>query len=293
MPGTDRQTVQVTRRIAVATWSNPDYRDPEARLVADELGRRGHDAVVVPWDSGLDWTAFDLVAIRSTWDYFERLGEFLDWAELVDAASSIVNPLNVIRWNCHKGYLGELAAAGVPVLPSLAVPQGAHDAAERLAASGWDDVVLKPAVDGGARLALKTRASAPEAAAHLARLVGAGDAIVQPYAPSVELGETSLFFFGGEYSHAVRKVPRSGDYRVQALHGGSEERHDATVAELEVAAAAMALAPGQLTYARADFIDVEGGPTLMELELIEPDLFLRMSPDALHHYADALEAALP
>ena len=282
--------------IAIATWSSSEYVDPEAVLVADELRRRGHDAAVVHWDAALDWAGFDLVVVRSTWDYFERLHDFLHWAQQVDAASRIVNPLTVIRWNCHKGYLAELAAAGVPVLPSLPVGQGAPDAMaalEQVAADGWDHVVLKPAVDGGARLALKTRASAPEAVEHLARLVAAGDAIVQPYAPSVELGETSLFFFGGLFSHAVRKVPKPGDSRVRALHGGSEEWHEPSGAELEVARAAMDLAPGELTYARADFIDVDGRPTLMELELIEPDLFLRMSPDALHHYVDALEVALP
>ena len=123
--------------------------------------------------------------------------------------------------------------------------------------------------------------------AHLLALVAAGDTIVQPYAPGVESGEVSLFFFGGELSHAVRKVPKPGDYRVQALHGGSEEVHEATEAELDVARLAMGLAPDTLVYARIDLIDVQGQPTLMELELVEPDLFLRMAPGAVVRFAVA------
>lgn len=281
------------RRIAVCTWSNPDYVDPEAAQVADELARRGHDAQVVHWDAGGDWAAYDLVVVRSTWDYFDRLEEFLGWVDHVDSVTRIVNSPKVIRWNSHKGYLAELAARGIPVLPALALDHGAPDPVGQLRGTGWDEVVVKPAVDGGAFKALRGLAASDEVAAHVTDLVGRGDTIVQPYAASVELGETSLFFFGGELSHAVRKVPKPGDYRVQALHGGAELEHVPTSGEVEVSRAAMALAPDELVYARADFIDVDGQPTLMELELIEPDLFLRMDEGALGRYADALEAALP
>ncbi|NNM45310.1 hypothetical protein [Knoellia koreensis] len=280
------------RRIALCTWSNHDYVDPEAEQVADELVRRGHDAQVVHWDAGGDWAAYDLVVVRSTWDYFDRLEEFLGWVDRVDSVTRIVNSPKVIRWNSHKGYLAELAARGIPVLPSLALDHGAPDPVGQLRGTGWDEVVVKPAVDGGAFKALRGLAASDEVAAHVTDLVRRGDTIVQPYAASVELGETSLFFFGGELSHAVRKVPKPGDYRVQALHGGAELEHLPTSGEVEVARAAMALAPDELVYARADFIDVDGQPTLMELELIEPDLFLRMDEGALGRYADALESAL-
>jgi glutathione synthase/RimK-type ligase-like ATP-grasp enzyme len=140
--------------------------------------------------------------------------------------------------------------------------------------------------------ALKAAASSPEAGAHLVDLVATADTIVQPYASGVEAGEVSLFFFGGELSHAVRKVPKPGDYRVQALHGGSEEHHEASVAELDVARRAMGLAPDALVYARVDLIDVDGQPTLMELELIEPDLFLRMAPGSVTRFAAAVASEL-
>lgn len=261
-------------------------------MIAQPLRRSGHEVDVVAWDAPNAWNEYDLVVIRSTWDYFDRLEEFLTWVDHVDAVSRIVNPPSVVRWNSHKGYLAELGAAGVPVLPSLLVGRGTPDSAARMLAIGWDEVVIKPAVDGGARGALRTMSADPEAAAHLAQLVVDGDVVIQPYAPSVVDGETSVFFFGGELSHAVRKVPKAGDYRVQAMHGGAEVAHTATAAEDEVARAAMALAPADLAYARADFIDVDGQPTLMELELIEPDLFLRASPGAPARFATMVQQSL-
>jgi len=290
--GTHENWPVTPRRIALCTSTLTHDLDDEAPRIADELRRRGHDAVAVPWDSDEEWGAFDLVVIRSTWDYFDRLDEFVAWVEGVAAVTRIINGPSVIRWNSHKGYLAELGAAGIPVVPSLELSQGAEDPAARMLATGWPEVVIKPAVDGGARLALKTPAASPEAADHLRTLVAAGDVIVQPYVSSVEQGETSLFFFGGTYSHAVRKVPRPGDYRVQALHGGSEEVHEPSAAEHELALAAMAHAPGQVAYARADFVEVDGRPTLMELELIEPDLFLRMAPGSVERFAATVEACL-
>lgn len=282
----------MSSRIALCTWSNPAYTDPEPPQLAETLRARGHEAEVVVWHSAAAWDSYDLVLIRSTWDYFDRLEEFLAWVDRVDSVTRIVNPPSVIRWNSHKGYLAGLGAAGVPVLLSLALARGAARPVDQLAATGWGEVVIKPAVDGGARLALKAAADSPEASEHLIRLVEVGDVIVQPFAPSVFQGETSLFFFAGDFSHAVRKVPKDGDYRVQALHGGSEELHEPTRGELEVARAAMALAPDELAYARADFIDVDGQPTLMELELIEPDLFLRMAPGSHDRFADMVEQYL-
>lgn len=281
-----------TRRIALCTWSDPSYVDPEPPQIATALRGRGLEAEVVVWHDEVDWASFDLVVIRSTWDYFDRLEEFIDWADRVHSVSRIVNSPRVIRWNSHKGYLAELGEAGIPVLPSLALAKGAAHPVDRMLAAGWADVVIKPAVDGGARGALKAPAASPEAADHLGRLVEAGDTIVQPYAASVESGEVSVFFFGGAFSHAVRKIPRAGDYRVQALHGGAEVVHKPTAAELDLAQRAMALAPDELVYARVDLIDVDGSPTLMELELIEPDLFLRMAPGAVDAFAVAVAAQL-
>lgn len=283
----------MNRRIAIAsTAPTSPFPDPEAPLVAGALGLHGHRADVVAWGAGVDWARYDLVVVRSPWDYFERLEEFLGWVDGVAEVSRIINPANVIRWNSHKGYLAELGAAGVPVLPTLSLPVRTPDAVAALAATGWDDVVLKPAVDGGARKALRAPAASAQARTHLEWILDEGDVIVQPFASGVVEGEVSLIYFGGQFSHAVRKVPADGDYRVQALHGGSEHRHAPSSAEYAVAEAAMRLAPGDLAYARVDLIDVDGQPTLMELELIEPDLFFRSDAGALDRFIAAVLADL-
>jgi glutathione synthase/RimK-type ligase-like ATP-grasp enzyme len=266
--------------------------DSEAPLVVQALSGAGVHAELQPWDADVPWGDFDLVVVRSPWDYFTRLAEFLSWVDQVAGVTRIVNPATVIRWNSHKGYLTEMAVQGVPVLPTLMLERGASGAAERLAACGWSDVVAKPAVDGGAREALRGDPRSPEAASHVERLVAAGDVVVQPFAPQIQAGETSLLFFGGELSHAVRKIPAAGDYRVQAHHGGTEHPHEPTPAELETARRAMACAPDRLTYARVDLIDVDGVPTLMELEVIEPDLFLRLDEQALSRFTAAVLAEL-
>lgn len=279
-------------KIAVVNSREYAEHDPEAPLVADALRRAGAASDLHPWDGEVDWSAYDLVVVRSPWDYFTRLDEFLAWVSGVEEQTRIVNPGTVIRWNSHKGYLAEMGRAGVPVLPALMLEQGSSDAVERLTGCGWGDVVLKPAVDGGARETLRADPCSPEAADHVERLVAGGDVVVQPYAPQIEAGETSLLFFGGELSHAVRKVPATGDYRVQAHHGGTEHRHEPTPAELETARRAMACAPGRLTYARVDLVDVDGVPTLMELEVIEPDLFFRLDDEALGRFTKAVLAEL-
>jgi glutathione synthase/RimK-type ligase-like ATP-grasp enzyme len=280
-------------RIAVVNSLEYAEHDPEAPLVVEALRGAGARADLHAWDATVDWAGYDLVVVRSPWDYFDHLDRFLRWVDDVAAATPIVNPPSVIRWNSHKGYLAEMGERGVSVLPTILMAGGTTDAAGRLAACGWADVVVKPAVDGGARQALRADPCSPEAADHVVRLVAGGDVVVQPYAPQIEAGETSLLFFGGAFSHAVRKVPAEGDYRVQAHHGGTEHPHAASEAELETAHRAMECAPGPLTYARVDLIDVDGVPTLMELEVIEPDLFFRLDEGALGRFTEAVLAELP
>jgi glutathione synthase/RimK-type ligase-like ATP-grasp enzyme len=279
--------------IAVVNSLEYAEHDPEAPLFVDALREAGAHAYLHAWNATVDWAGYDLVVVRSPWDYFDHLDRFLRWVDDVAAATRIVNPAGVIRWNSHKGYLTEMGERGVPVLPTILLAGGSTDAAERLAACGWADVVVKPAVDGGARQTLRADPCSPEAAAHVERIVVAGDVVVQPYAPQIEAGETSLIYFGGVFSHAARKVPAAGDYRVQVHHGGTEHRHEPSPAELETARRAMACAPGPLTYARVDLVDVDGVPTLMELEVIEPDLFFRLADGALGRFADAVLAELP
>jgi glutathione synthase/RimK-type ligase-like ATP-grasp enzyme len=268
---------------------------PENDLLIAELARLGVKAELLPWDEPLEVFQAPLTVVCTTWDYWARLDEFLDALGRLTQRTDLLNPVELIRWNCHKGYLLELAEAGVLVIPTRLVPRGAagEQQAAALASLGDAEAVIKPTVSAGARGALRTPASDPAASAHLAELTARGDALVQPLAASVlTRGEISLIFFGGEFSHAVRKVPAAGEYRIQLKHGGSVLPYRPTDAELAVAAAALAAAPTSTSHARVDLVELPEGPAVMELELIEPELFLTVEPAPLSRYARHLAGRL-
>lgn len=260
--------------------------DLESHLLLEILERRGVSARLVPWDSTYDWTATDVVVIRSPWDYFERLDEFLEWTQKVESITRLANPSTVVRWNTHKGYLLDLAAADVAIVPTRLLPRGTIDVPTELLPDG--ELVVKPAVSVGAIGALRSRSDDPRTADHIVDLARNGDVLVQPFISSVlDSGETSLMFAGGRLSHAVRKVPAQGDYRVQDHHGGTVEPHQATPDEIALAEAALAVAPSSTTYARVDLVSTGRGPVVMELELVEPALFLDADPQAAENFVDA------
>ena len=279
----DRQTSR--RVVAIA--------GRQCELLAAALAARGLAAEVVAWDAPVDWSQAELVVVCSPWDYVERHEEFLAWVRATAAATTLVNDPNLIAWNLYKGYLGELGAAGVPVVPTSLLARGTAAAGREAAlAAHGDEVVIKPAISAGARGTLRAAAASEQAAAHLAVLLVEGDALLQPYLPDVETGEVSLMCFGGVLSHAVRKRPADGDFRVQEEHGGTLEPHVATAAERGVADAVLQALPAAACYARIDLVTTAAGPLLMEAELIEPELFLALDPAAAGRYADVLAELL-
>ncbi|MDQ6897045.1 MAG: hypothetical protein M3171_10645 [Actinomycetota bacterium] len=278
--------------VALVTCADERYADPEIGVVADGLRERGLTVDVVAWDTELDWAAYPLVTVRSTWDYFDRLPDFMQWVTQVDRLTRLVNPADVIRWNTHKGYLLELASHGVPTVPTRLVPGTSTDVADQIRECPWEELVLKLAVDGGARTLWRGCRDDPTMSRAAERLADRGDVIVQPFVPAIADGERSLVFLGGRLSHAVRKVPASGDYRSQSFLGGTEVPHEPDSAELRVALAAMAAAPGRLAYARVDLVEHEGTPSLMELEVIEPDLFFRGVPERIDRFAEMVRDEL-
>jgi glutathione synthase/RimK-type ligase-like ATP-grasp enzyme len=273
--------------IVASTRVRSERSDAENRPLVAALEERGVSAGVEPWDADeavVGWSAADLVVVRTTWDYSARRDEFLAWAQRVAASTVLQNPLPVLEWNSHKRYLVELAAAGVPVVPTRLVPAGTEP--EPL---GPGRVVVKPAVSAGGRDTV--RGLGPELDGALAALVAVGDALVQPAVESIDRdGEVSLIRLGSRWSHAVRKFPAAGGFLVHERHGGRLEDHEPTPRELEVAEAALALAPAPVHAARVDLVRVDGDPVVMELELIEPELFLRRCADAPGLLADALLA---
>lgn len=238
-------------RIGVATSEDfPGLDRDDAPLLA-ALGEEAETAV---WsDPHVDWGAFDLILIRSVWDYFVRYEEFRAWLDRVDGLP-VWNPVETIRWNSEKSYLRELADAGVPTIPTAwegEVP--------------WDDAIVKPTVAGGSLgLRRATKGEAIEAAQ-----------MAQPFLPEIADGELSLVFFDGEFSHAIRKTPKEGDIRVQPEHGGIVTAATPTHGEVAIAQRVLEAADRDLLYARVDLV---GDGLLIELEAIEPRFFFEYGP---------------
>ncbi|WP_018545290.1 ATP-grasp domain-containing protein [Streptomyces sp. LaPpAH-108] len=286
-------------RIALATYDPADgpARDADLPELVRELREAGADAESRFWDApDADWASYDLVVIRSTWDYAWRTAEFADWVDRVEAATRLLNPAEVIHWNCDKRYVGDLAAAGVRTVPTRYIAPGSP--ADLPTAHEY---VIKPASGAGARYAARyTPAEHDTAVRHLARLHAEDlTAMVQPYMRAVDTGgERALQFFGGRLLHASRKgavlTPGTAYDAPRTPHPGLEPWQPSE-AELAVAEAALAAVPGgpdRLLYARVDLVDGEDGlPVLMELELVEPNLFLFLHPGSLPEVAREIIAA--
>ncbi|MDD7965216.1 ATP-grasp domain-containing protein [Actinomycetospora lemnae] len=279
----------MTRVLVAGSRVRSERSDAETRPLLAALAARAVDAVDVAWDDdAVDWADADLVTVRTTWDYTERRDDFLAWAERVAAVTRLVNPLPVLRWNSHKRYLVELAGAGVPTVPTTLLERGAAVPDDL----GSGPLVVKPAVSAGGR---GTHLGRPDDLhGTVADLLADGDVLVQPAVDSIGRdGEVSLVQIGGTWSHAVRKVPAAGRFLVHEKHGGRLDDHTPTDREVAVADAALAAAPVTVPVARVDLVRLDGEPAVMELELIEPELFLRRAPAAPDRLADALLATLP
>lgn len=283
-------------RIAIATCADHPQLVPDDRPLPAALAARGVEAVPAAWDDAeVEWERFDGCLLRSTWDYHEKHDEFLGWARAVSERMPLWNPRELVAWNVEKGYLRELAAAGVPTIPTRWLERGAEHRLEALLAEeGWEEAVLKPAVDLGARNLRRARAGDPAGQAALEELLAIHDVMVQPFLPSVEAaGELSLVYIGGRFSHAVRKVPRQGDFRVQPNWGGSVQSADATPEDLAIGELALAQLPAEPLYARVDLVcGLAAESLLIELELIEPLLFFEQHPSAVEALADVVTAQL-
>lgn len=274
----------------------PTLPADEAHLVS-ALAARGVRAAPAVWtDPAVDWGAARLCLPRATWDYSWHLPAFLAWIDATAARTTLLNPAPLLRWNAHKGYLAELAARGVPTLPTVTLARGTSvDLAALVADAGWDEFVLKPAVAQTARETIRVRRDDIERGAeHLARLLPDEDLLLQRFEPAVlEHGEHSLFFADTAFTHAVVKRAASGDWRVQDDFGGVAAQVEPRAHDVEVAAAALAALPEEPLYARVDLLrDDAGGSRVIEVELIEPALFFSECPGSAEPYADAIARRL-
>lgn len=286
-------------RIALATASEVPDLDAEGQLLADRLRERGLEARAEIWDDdSVVWEDFDLVVIRSTWDYPTRRAEFVAWAEEVERRTRLANPARLIRWTTDKRYLQDLAEAGVPIVESvfLAADQGSEHPFLHV------EHVVKPSASAGSKDTHRISAGRPERSRECVEAIqrSGRTALIQPYLPAVDVeGETALIYLDGQFSHAIRKgaILRADAAAVEGLYAEEEiESRVPSQAELTVGSRALAAVPGAEgtppLYARVDLLPLSGSPVVLEVELAEPSLFLEHHPQGASPLAEAIRRRL-
>lgn len=268
-----------------------DYFEYEYEIGALQPACREAGIALEPviWDDpDFDPARFDAVMVGTCWDYMEKPELFAKVLEATAAATRLLNPLDVIRWNMRKTYLQDLAVRGAPMIPTVWADQAdVATIAAAFDALQADDVVVKPVLGAGAwRQARIRRGEALPAADRLPP----AHCMIQPFLPAVsEEGEYAFLFFGREFSHCARKIPAKGDYRVQSEYGGHEEIHHPSAHELDLARAVLDCIEGDLLYARVDMLrGLDGELALIECELIEPYLYPEQGPQMGEVFARAL-----
>lgn len=282
------------RECAFLTLSDPAGFVMDDVHAVEPLERAGWSVRAVPWDhESAEWSAFDAVVIRSTWDYQHRPDDFLSVvADIERSGVPLFNSADLVRWNVRKTYLRDLAAGGVPIVPSLFLDRVRAERIERLfEALGSEEIVLKPMISASAEGTFRLREGTwREQEAALRAELGGRALLAQPFVRAVpDEGEHSLFYFDGAFSHAVRKTPAPGDFRVQEEHGAEIAKVVPSAEVLQAGQAVMEAIPEVPLYARVDLVPANDAPGhwLMELELVEPSLYLRMDPDAPQRFAEA------
>lgn len=275
--------------MALVTCIELPRPDPDLAILQAAFAARGIEARIERWeDTRVDWASFDAAIVRSTWNYVARLREFRAWLDRAGTATRLVNPLPAMLWNLHKRYLADLADAGLPVVPTLVVPHAVQP--------DWDalferhgDLVVKPAISAGSFATVRVRRGDRDGArahrdAHADR-----DMLVQPLLRSVvEHGETNLVHLGGAFSHAVHKGAR-WDGQAEQSRGLVEPGSDELDTALRILQALDRRGLGTLAYARVDLArGPDGAPLLMELEIVEPSLFLDRAPERAELLVDAV-----
>lgn len=285
-------------------YHEPEVITPYIQNILDEydylrnaLEEIGLTVRRINWDDpNYDWSKTRAVVFRTVWDYFERYDEFQQWLDVVNGQTKLINPLSLIQWNIDKHYLSDLQKKGVAIVPTFFVDTGSYiSIAEVCEMQDWKDVVIKPAISGAAfhtYKIMKDEIASNEAL--FKSLVGERDMLVQEYLPTITTrGEASLMVFNGKYTHAILKKAKSGDFRVQDDFGGTVHPYEPTSEEISFAESVFRACDPLPAYGRADIVwDEAGNHLLSELEIIEPELWVRNNPSSARHFAEGIKRML-
>jgi glutathione synthase/RimK-type ligase-like ATP-grasp enzyme len=277
------------RAIVLATAADQPEITASDRLYVAALQRYGFAVVGAPWDGPR--AAFDgaaAVVIRSTWGYYRASDAFRDWTEVMATASRLFNPIGLVRWNLRKDYIAKLAAASVRV-PQTHFVACEVDAIDKVFGdTGWSRAVVKPLTGAsGYSVELVTREGVARSVSRLAAEARAGGVLVQEFLPEIADGELSLIYFDGIFSHAVRKRPPHGEFRVNSRFGATRSAELPSRAVTEQGAAVLRTLPEVPLYARVDGIVRDGALIVIEIEVLEPALFMEFDPSSAERFAEA------
>ncbi|MFY0675222.1 MAG: hypothetical protein JXQ87_17635 [Bacteroidia bacterium] len=262
-------------------YINNIFKDEE--LVTEALKSEGFTVERTNWDNDtFDWSKTDFVLFRTTWDYFDRFDEFRKWLEVVNSQTTLINPKTTIDWNFDKQYLKELEAKVVNIPKTQIINCGDSESLNHhLNKSGFNKAVLKPCIAGAARHTyVINKSNVQDHESVFKELIANENMILQEFQSSIQnKGEVSIIMFGGNYSHAVLKKAKKGDFRVQDDFGGTVHEYSPTEKEIEFAKHVVSKVEPKPTYARVDYFwDNNNQLALGELELIEPELWFRKEP---------------
>ena len=281
------------KRLALITWSGLPHGTESERLILPHLAAAGVETEIVDWrSSSHDFSKFDLIVLRSCWDYHLRVSEFIDWLQRVAQATPVLNAVDTVLWNYNKFYLREVEALGVEIAPTVFV-----NGTGRIASSEWHQIrswkksVVKPAVSASAHKTWLFESGAVPDEAELKSKMEGEPFLIQQYIPEIQTeGEISFVYIDGVFSHAVLKRVAAGDFRVQKEHGGSAElfHPDSTLLAQANQIAATVPQVRDSLYCRIDAVARDGKLVLMELELIEPELFSGLAEGAAEKFANAI-----
>lgn len=269
----------------IPTTSNVKNILTEDGLVVDALKAEGYQVTRKSWsDPEFDWSSTKAVLFRTTWDYFDRFEEWKNWLSVTSQLTKMVNPFELINWNMDKHYLGDLERKDVNIPATRYIEIGEHTSLKALIEeTGWTNCILKPCISGASRHTYKLN---PETIQDhetiFQELIAVEAMMLQPFQKNiVEKGEVSLMVMGGEFTHGVLKVAKPGDFRVQDDFGGTVEVYHPSTEEISFAEKAVTACDPKPDYARVDIIrDNDDNLALIELELIEPELWFRLNPRA-------------
>ncbi|MEE1883803.1 ATP-grasp domain-containing protein [Pedobacter flavus] len=276
----------------VGTFDSPV--EDEESVLFNFLRDKGLQLTKVIWnDDRVDWKSFDLALLKSPWDYFEVIDTFYSWLTHLDEIKlPLLNPTDLVKWNADKHYLAEIADAGLPVIPTAYINKGTRLELETFFERfKTDQIIIKPCVSGGSFHTFKvTKENLEEIQNKVQLLLKTMDFMVQPFIPEVQIeGEWSLLFFNGKFSHCLLKKAKSGDFRVQHFLGGTIHPQQPSEAMLKSAKQYVDQFAKSSLYARVDGVMIDETFTLMELELIEPYMFLFTDVEGYENYYKALK----